>query len=199
MASRTPSSLLRELELLLGVSEARVIARRYFVTNGFDGALAMLGVMLGFSQAEVVPLSTVFSACLGAAIALMMSGFSSAYISEAAERQSELARLQGAMVTELELSAHARAARFVPWLIAGVNGLAPLLLAGVIIAPLWLALQGVALPLDPLFMAIGVAFALVFLMGIYLGRISGTFWLWSALRTTALAVVTTLLILGLGP
>jgi predicted membrane protein (TIGR00267 family) len=187
----------RELGLLVALSRSRAIARRYFVTNGFDGALAMLGLTMGFHVAGNVPVHTVFNACVGTAIALMMSGLSSAYVSEAAERRRELQELEAAMVTDLGGSAHARAARYTPWLIALVNGLAPLAMSMVIIAPLWLSVMGLPWPLPLLESAIGLAFAVIFLLGVFLGRISGVFWLWSALRTLAIAALTALLVLQL--
>ena len=187
----------RDLGLLVALSRSQAIARRYFVTNGFDGALAMLGLTMGFEVADDVSLRTVFNACVGTAIALMMSGLSSAYVSEAAERRRELRELEAAMVTDLGGSAHARAARYAPWLIALVNGLAPLVMSMVIITPLWFSVLGLSWPLPVLESAIGLAFVVIFLLGVFLGRISGVFWLWSALRTLAIAAVTALLVLQL--
>mgnify|MGYP007051344162 CR=1 len=69
------------------------------------------------------------------------------YVSEVAERRMALLDLERAMMTGLEQSAHGRAARWVPLLIGLVNGLAPLLISLLIIAPLWLAEAGVDLPL----------------------------------------------------
>ena len=186
-----------DIRLLLAISRSRDIARRYFVTNGFDGALAMLGLTMGFHVGDAVSMHTVLSACLGTAIALMMSGLSSAYVSEAAERRRELRELEEAMVTDLGASAHARAARYVPWLIAAVNGLAPFLIAMLIISPIWLATLDIPLPVPPLEGAIGLAFVAIFLLGVFLGRVSGTFWLWSALRTLLIAAITAALILAL--
>ena len=42
------TGLIHRLYLLLRVSRAHVIVRRYFVVNSFDGALAMLGIITGF-------------------------------------------------------------------------------------------------------------------------------------------------------
>ena len=189
--------VLAEIQLSLRITRSHDIARRYFVVNGFDGALAMLGLTMGFYVSDSVALGTMLSACTGTAVALMMSGFSSAYVSESAERQRELAELEHAMVTDLNESAHARAARLVPVLIAGVNGLSPFILAVFIISPLWLHELGVVMPLAPLETAIGFAFASIFALGIFLGHLSHTFWLWSALRTLLLAVLTAGIILAL--
>ena len=86
-------SLLHQAKLLLRISSTSDIARRYFVVNGFDGALTMLGMIIGFMISSSSDLTVIINTCLGAAIALGMSGLSSAYISEVAERKRELARL----------------------------------------------------------------------------------------------------------
>jgi len=184
-----------QLRFLLKITRTTGIARRYFVTNGFDGALTMLGLLMGFRISGSVPLEVALSACLGATIALTMSGLSSAYISETAERKKELRELEEAMLDELDDSAHAQAAKLVPIIIALVNGLAPFSLSIIIILPIWLAYWGLPLPLAPFDTAIGLAFTLIFLMGIFLGRISGSSWLLSGLRTVAIAAITSLLIL----
>ena len=86
----------------------------------------MLGLLVGFYVSDDVRLPVVINACLGVAIALGMSGVSSAYISEAAEKQRELKDLEKAMVTDLSDSAHGQAARLLPLFIAFVNGMTPL-------------------------------------------------------------------------
>ena len=187
-------TILGEIGFLLRISRSSGIARRYFVTNGFDGALTMLGLTMGFRIGGEVPMSVALSACMGTAIALAMSGLSSAYISEAAERERELKDLEGAMLAQLDASAHARAARLAPFFIALVNSLAPLLFSLMIMLPVWLAHADVSLPWKPFDMAIAVASLLIFLMGIFLGSISGRFWLWSGLRTLVVALVTLVLI-----
>jgi len=126
---------LEEILFLLRISRSRGIVRRYFVTNGFDGALAMLGLIMGFYVSGGVPLGVAISVCLSTAIALAVSGLSSAYISEMAERRRELHQLERAMVADLGGSAYGRATRLVPLIIALVNGLAPLCIALVIVAP----------------------------------------------------------------
>ena len=186
--------LLSQAKFLLNISSSQGIARRYFVVNGFDGALTMLGLIIGFALSTSPDLSTVINVCLGAAIALGMSGLSSAYISETAERKHALDKLEQAMVSDLQDSAHGKAARLVPWIIALVNGMAPLVISLLILMPLWIANAGVKLPLSPLYAAISVALALVFLLGVYLGRIAEISWLRSGLQTLLMAILTAVLI-----
>lgn len=183
-------NLISQVKFLLHITRTHGIVRRYFVVNGFDGALTMLGLIIGFLISSTEDLSVIISACLGAAIALGMSGLSSAYISEAAERRRELLKLQEAMVADLQQSAHGVAARWVPMLIALVNGLAPALISLLILIPLWLAQLGVPLPLPPLYAAILVALLLIFLLGVFLGRIANISWLRSGLQTLLVAMIT---------
>ncbi|HIJ77876.1 MAG: hypothetical protein OEY01_01035 [Desulfobulbaceae bacterium] len=174
------------------------IARRYLVTNGFDGALTMLGMMTGFYTSGITELPVAISACLGAAIALFMSGVSSAYLSEKAEREKELRDLEQALVGDLSNSDYGQASRYLPVLVGLVNGLSPLLFSLLIIAPLFLANHGVNLPLPPFLSAISVGLGCVFCLGIFIGQISNTFWLWSGLRTLIIAVLTVAVILLFG-
>ena len=122
-----------------------------------------------------------------------------AYISETAERKLELERLEGAMIVDLGESAHGKAARLMPFLIAFINGSAPFLVALIIIFPLALGHWYPQLIPQPLETASLLAFLVIFLLGVFIGRISGRFWLWSGLRTLVVAFITTLLIYLISP
>ena len=187
-------SVWRQARLLLAISRTSDITRRYFVVNGFDGALTMLGMIIGFLISATDDLTVIINACLGAAIALGMSGLSSAYISEVAERKRALDKLEEAMIADLHETAHGDAARWVPLWIAAVNGLAPLVISLLILLPVWLYRAGFILPLGPLYSAISVALVLIFLLGVLLGRVAGISWLRSGIQTLAVAVVTAVLI-----
>ena len=184
-----------QLRFLFQLTHAQTIARRYFVTNGFDSALTMLGLTMGFYSSNNVATPVIISVCLGAAVALSISGLASAYVSETAEREKELKELEQAVVGNLEDTAHGRAARWVPILIAMVNGFSPLLIALLIMTPLWLSQAGIALPLTALESSIVLAFLTLFLLGAFLGTVSGRLWLWSGLRTLVIALFTAGIIL----
>ena len=186
---------LGQRHLWLQLLHSRAIMRRYFVVNGFGGALTMLGLVTGFYLRGSSELNVIIGACMGATIALGISGVSSAYLSETAERQRSLAELEEAMVTDLSHTAPASAAKLVPLVIALVNGAAPVAFALIIITPLWLSRGGVALPLAPLPMAILTAFLSLFALGAFLGRVGGTPWLWSGIKSLLIAGATVLLIL----
>ena len=187
-------NLLEQTRFLLRITRTHDIIRRYFVVNGFDGALTMLGLIIGFLVSGATGLSVIINVCLGAAIALGMSGVSSAYISEVAERKYALGKLEDAMITDLRDSAHGEAARGVPLLIALVNGFAPLAISLLILTPLIAANAGFALPVSPLYVAVAIALLLIFMLGVFLGSIAGVSWLRSGIQTLLVAILTAALI-----
>lgn len=169
---------------------AKPIARRYFVTNGFDGALTILGILVGIAVSGDASVPIAITACVSAAIALCVSGLSSAYLSESAERKKELQNLEDALITDLSESEHGKAMRIVPIMVALVNGLSPLIFALVIIFPLWLFQKGVQFSFSPFVLSIVLAMTLIFGLGVVLGRLSQEFWLWTGLRTLAVGMLT---------
>jgi predicted membrane protein (TIGR00267 family) len=187
--------ILHDFRRLIYITHSHGILRRYFVVNGFDGALTMLGLMMGFKAGGESDLRLAVGASVGAAIALGISGLTSAYVSESAERQRELRELEVAMAASLADTAHGRASRLVPMFVAVVNGLAPLLISLLIILPLWMASLGLQFPWSPFDATLGVAFAVIFLLGVFLGRVSHRFWLWTGIRAALIAAVTAGLIL----
>lgn len=189
--------MIHRIRFLLKLSQAHGIARRYFFTNGFDGALTMLGLNMGFYTTGDVPTQTAITACMGTAIALCISGLTSAYISESEERKKELVELERALVADLGDTAFGKASQWAPIWIALVNGFAPLLVSLFIIFPLWMDHFGAPLPIPPLESAIASSFLAIFLLGLFLGKVSGSFWLWTGLRALLIAGITCLIILTL--
>jgi predicted membrane protein (TIGR00267 family) len=183
-------SVLNQINFLLRITHSNDIVRRYFIVNGFDGALTMMGLIIGFLVSSPAELSTIINACLGTAIALGMSGVSSAYVSESAERRHALAKLEEAMVSDLHESSYGDAMRWVPLLIALVNGLAPLVFSLLILTPLWLSNYGMVLPAPPLYIAIVIALAIIFFLGIFIGRIADVSWWRSGIQTVLVAIAT---------
>lgn len=187
-------NLFDQASFLLKITRSHDIVRRYFVVNGFDGALTMLGLIIGFLVSTPANITVIINVCLGAAIALGMSGLSSAYVSESAERKRALGKLEKAMVSDLQESAHGDAARLVPMLIAIVNGSAPLIISLLILTPLWLSNAGIPLPIAPLYLSILIALMLIFLLGVFLGQIASISWLRSGIQTLLVAIATVALI-----
>ncbi len=94
--------IMRALELTKGVE----IARRYLAMNAFDGALTMLGLILGglFTINPTMPaeaslqFNAILLAAAGTSIAMAISGFSGSYLTESAERKREVEEMGKAML-----------------------------------------------------------------------------------------------------
>ena len=72
------------------VAEAGGLYRRYFVMNSFDGALAILGVIVAAYSTGNASARIIVNAGVGLAIATGISGFVGAYLSERAERVKKI-------------------------------------------------------------------------------------------------------------
>jgi predicted membrane protein (TIGR00267 family) len=131
---------------------------------------------------------------MGAAVALGISGISSAYISEQAERKKQLRELEDAMIRDLSESTHEKSSKTIPIFVAVVNGASPFIISVITLAPLFISQKYDFIVFDPLLISIITAFTLIYFLGVYLGKISNTFWLWSGLRTLLIALVTTMVI-----
>ncbi|MDF1540826.1 MAG: hypothetical protein P1Q69_18155, partial [Candidatus Thorarchaeota archaeon] len=93
---------MRALELTKGVE----IARRYLAMNAFDGALTMLGLVLGglivFTTANAMDtFNTLLIAAVGTSLAMAISGFSGSYLTETAERDREVEEIGRAMLSDM--------------------------------------------------------------------------------------------------
>jgi predicted membrane protein (TIGR00267 family) len=100
------------------------------------------------------------------------------------------------LIRDLKASDYGRASRYLPIMIALVNGFSPLILCLLILSPLFLAEQINFLFVSPFINSILVALVSIFLLGVFLGKISQTFWLWSGLRTLFIALFTIIIILS---
>lgn len=148
------------------------IARRYFVMNAFDGALTMLGVIVGAYMSGLKDPTIIISAGVAGSLAMGISGFSGAFMTERAERKRELKKLEQSMLTKLDDTVLGEASRFASILTALVDGISPALAAMIILSP-FMALRLDLLGVDLAFgMSLALAGIILFLLGAYLAKIS---------------------------
>jgi len=155
------------------ISGVGSITRRYFVMNAFDGALTMLGVVIGAYVSGILYQSTVIiSAGIAGSIAMGASGVSGAYMTEKAERTKKLKKLEKAMLSDMKNGLHGKSHRFATIFAAIVDGSAPFIASIPALIPFILV---------PSLLNIQIAFVLsilanmstLFSLGVYLGKISG--------------------------
>lgn len=157
------------------------ILRRYFAMNAFDGTLTSLGVIMGAFMAQAQEPKIFLVTALSTAFALFISGFSSAYLAEGAERERELHELEKGMLHSLKKSRLGRATKTLAIEAALVNGASPFIMALLITSPFILAHFSVISLITAVYAAVGIALVLLFFLGIFLGRISEqSIWLMGA-------------------
>jgi len=185
------------------ISGAGDITRRYFVMNAFDGALTMLGVVIGAYVAGVLEPITIISAGIAGSIAMGASGMSGAYMAEKAERTKKLKELERAMLTDMKNGLHDRSQRFATIFAAVIDGVSPAFAAMIVISPFFIARFGIIEVDTAFFACIGLTLAVLFILGIYLAKISdesmiryGVQMLMVGLITAALCIITSILLGG---
>jgi predicted membrane protein (TIGR00267 family) len=169
------------------VSGAGEIVRRYFAMNAFDGVLTTLGVLVGAYLGGVEHRGTIITVVLTTAVGMSVSGFYGSYLVEKAERGRAMRELEESTLSSLENTDIASASRYATILIALVDGASPFGAALLCIVPFFFA-DAVTVRAE-YFAALGIAFLEMFLLGVYLGRISRERWLWAGAKFMAAGLV----------
>ncbi len=185
---------IREYSRIAGIAE---IARRYFAMNAFDGVLTTIGILMGNYIGGVRSASVVISVGLATSISMGVSGLWGAYLTEAAERQRDLAELEKISLTDLGQTKIGRASRMAVVIVALVDGLAPFAAALIVLIPLFAApLIGNILVSYALSLA--TALVTLFGLGMFLGHIYRRNLIGYGLRTVVAGIVSIALSFLLG-
>jgi predicted membrane protein (TIGR00267 family) len=154
------------------ISDVGPISRRYFVMNAFDGALTMLGVVIGAYVAGILEPMPIISAAVAGSIAMGTSGMSGAYMTEKAERTKKLKELEKAMLTDLKNGLHHKSHKFATIFAALVDGISPALAAMLVVSPFFMVNPGIITVETAFFACIGLTLVVLSLLGVYLAKIS---------------------------
>ena len=172
------------------ITELGPIARRYFVIGAFDGALTILGIIVGAASAGVgePEKALVLTAAVSAAIALAVSSAVGAFEAERVETKLDISSLERAMLTRLS-EEHKGAFRFAAYVSATVHGIAPLVATLPPVVPFLILPFGTAT-------VVAVVLTLVFLftMGAYLGSLVRERIIMTGLRFVAAGLGTALIL-----
>ena len=164
--------ILKKLVRHLKLTKSKGIVRRYFITNAFDGILTTLGIIIGSYYVNIKEPKIILAATLGGAVAIAISGISSAYLSEKAEKIRKLKKLEKALLRSLDSSVLANASKTAVWIAALANGLSPLICSLIVLTPILLVelnLMHISLMYPLSFLTCVI---LLFGLGYYLGTIS---------------------------
>jgi len=164
---------LRELRTHMKAGQVDEIARRYLVMNAFDGALAILSVVVSaYFAVGVQDPRFIVAVGLANCLAMGISGFTGTFMTERAERLRRLKELESLLLTDLEDTDLEKASLLASVYVALVDGLAPMVAAAVSLSPLIVAML---LPIDiknAIYAALAINMATLFALGAFLGRVS---------------------------
>ena len=184
-----------EVGTFLRVTKATKILRRYFAMNAFDGAMTSLGIVIGAYISNIRDARAVIGVILLSGVAMAVSGFSGTYMAESAERSKSLNELEDAMLIDLEDTIYGQASKFVSIFAAIVDGSAPFMASIPSVVPFYLALSGVISLQVAFFVSIGASLATLFMLGVFLGRVSESNVIYSGVKMVIAGVAVALLAL----
>ncbi|EMA40383.1 hypothetical protein C448_13566 [Halococcus morrhuae DSM 1307] len=168
------------------------IARRYFVSNGFDGALTGVGVTVGAYLSGISDGLTVISLGLAAAVGLTTSGVWSVWEIERAEMRAEIQETEEAMLADLSDTRIERDKMSNQVVNALMSGLGPLL--GLIVPLTPFLFEGTAFSLlQATLVSVAMAVGILFSFGAYMASISRQRWYIAGIRMGLAGIVVAVL------
>ncbi len=170
------------------------ILRRYFVIGAFDGALTILGIILGafVAGASEHEKSLILAMSFSAAIALAISSTVGAYEAERIEKKIAQMSMERAMLSEMS-EMHKDAFQFAAIASAVVHGIAPLVAGLVPVVPFLL------LPFaDAALWSVAITLAGLFVMGVYMGRLAKEHVFVSGMRLVVAGLATAIILWLIG-
>jgi len=175
------TSIRQLLRRLLRKEDVLAISRRYFISNGFDGTLTSIGIIVGAVLSGVPDGLTVIKIGLGAAVGLGTSAVWSVWEIERAETRAEIRRIERAMLTDLDDTRIQREQSGARLMHATMSGLGPLI--GILIPLSPFVFEGAILTMDEAaLIAVGLGIGVLGVFGAYMGSISGQRWYIAAAR-----------------
>jgi predicted membrane protein (TIGR00267 family) len=186
------SSIGGRLRALLGQEDVRSISRRYFISNGFDGTLTSIGIIVGAVLSGVPDGATVIKIGLGAAVGLGTSAVWSVWEIERAETKADIIRMERAMLVDLDDTRIQRQHRGARVLHATMSGLGPIL--GIVIPLLPFLFEGDLLTMaESAVVAVALGIGVLASFGAYMGSISNQRWYVAAFRMGLAGLVVALI------
>lgn len=167
----SPSARLAEFREYRRIASVDEIGRRYLAMNAFDGILTIVGVLMGSYIGGITQPRVVISTGLATCLAMGISGLWGTYMTESAERKRELRELEHAMLRDLGETKQARASRFAAIVVAVIDGLAPLISGMLVVMPFLLTSAWDDVRISYV-ASLGVAFVLLFALGVFLGKVA---------------------------
>ncbi len=191
------SERIKKLKQSIELTKSGAIARRYFVIGAFDGALTILGVILGayVTEGHVHPdlaKQLILGAGFAGGIALAVSSTVGAYEAERVEHVLNHQVLEKAMLRPVE-GTRKEAMRVSIGISAIVHGVAPLLAAFVPLIPFFFMTLD-----EAVLTAIILTISFLFALGAYLGSLIKEMIVYTGLRFVIAGIGTAIILILIG-
>lgn len=189
---RSHVAKLKYYDKITGMSE---IIRRSFVNNSFDGALTMMGVLLGSYITGIDSYAQVLKLGFATAIAIGISGFTGAMFAEQAERSRQIKDMERTLHRDLDNTEFKKAHDSASMLTALVDGFSPIITSVLILTPFFITLTNIETSYQ---ISMIIALMVFFTIGMFLGKIGKDSVLLTGLKLVAAGLFCMLLIFLLG-
>lgn len=164
--------------------------RRYFVNTVFDSTFVSMGIVVASALVPDSSVGTVVGTMFAVSLALGISTGTSVYEAEKVEAEIRLRELERAMLTPLDGTDATRVLDVSRYLIVTVNAVAPLAVFAATASPFFLSSSLTILGIPTAFFSVAIAMVVLFLVGTYLGRLTGRpAWL-KGLRMAVIGIAT---------
>ena len=188
------SFLRSSLSRIFRYSGAGEYSRRYAVVNAFDGVVTILGIVLGSTLLGGASARSIVAAGIGALIAMGISGASGTYMAEKAEQERRIKEIEEAMLTSLDKSVIAEARERAAIISALIDALSAVFAGLLVLSPYFAASLGFLSATFSFYLSVELSLALLFGLGLFLGRIAKRNLIVSGLKALAIGCTTILLI-----
>jgi predicted membrane protein (TIGR00267 family) len=173
------------------------IARRYFVMNSFDGALTILGIIVALYLSSITETRIIIVSCIGAAVAMGVSGFWGAYSAEYAERRKKFLELEMHMMKDLDGTRVEESMRSKTIVIALIDGLSPATVAIIILTPFLMSKYGHFSIMDAYRFSIGIVALILVFLGSFVGYIARERMVWNGLKMLSAGIIVAVISIAL--
>ncbi|MBU2561456.1 MAG: VIT1/CCC1 transporter family protein [Nanoarchaeota archaeon] len=148
------------------------IVRRYIIINTFDGALTILGIVVAVFVSGIMDHKLIIIPSIGASIAMCVSGIWGSYTAERAEIRKKIRTIEAHLMKDLSGTEFSRKRERMAWVIGVVDGVIPLILAFILIAPFFLVSGGHITMRTAYYLSFALVAANLFMLGAFAGKIS---------------------------
>lgn len=148
------------------------IVRRYVIINSFDGALTILGILFAEFFSGITNPKLIILPGIGAAVAMCVSGVWGAYAAERAEVRQKIRTMEAHLMKDLSGTEFSKKREGMAVIIGVVDGLSPLVVSLLIIAPFFCVAKGWCTMTHGYIISFSVVALVLFVLGVFAGKIA---------------------------